>query len=145
MKKQLPSPPIKTTKISQTITVQAQQSPSISRFITELGRRTIYSKLFWVNFFCLFLVMFIAFSGLKTYQSYLQLEKVKNAREQVMAEMNYWETVVKKYPNYRDGYFMLATINAQLGHRQKAKEYNDKVLQLDPDFQDGREFERELE
>ena len=140
MKKQLPIPPKKPSITA----LQARLSPSIYRFITELHKKTLLSKVFWVNGLCAVLVVGISFMGFKSYQSYEELEKVRKAREQVVAEMHYWETVVQKYPNYRDGYFMLATMNAQLGYVNKAKEYNDKVLQLDPDFSEGKEFEKEL-
>ncbi|CAN5208500.1 hypothetical protein BH11PAT1_BH11PAT1_1870 [soil metagenome] len=141
MKKQLPTP----SETASSKPLQASQFPIISRLITELGQKTVYQKIFWVNFLCGFLVVAISFMGFKNYQIYQELEKVKKAREQVTAEMHYWEKVVQKYPNYRDGYFMLATMNAQLGDVQKAREYNDKVMQLDPDFQEGKKFQKELE
>lgn len=141
MKKQLPT----IVKSALKKKPQAVESPSIYRSITELRQKTVQQKIFWVNVLCVILLLGISFMGFKNYQSYQELEKVKKAREQVTAEMHYWEKVVQKYPNYRDGYFMLATMNAQLGDVQKAREYNNKVMQLDPDFPEGKEFEQELE
>lgn len=131
--------------ISPTDHTDGSKSPSISRFITEITQRTVYQKVFWVNFFCGFLVIGISFVGFKSYESYKDLQKARVAREQVVAEVHYWEQVVQKYPQYRDGYFMLATLNAQLGNKQKAREYNQRVLQIDPDFSEGKDFERILE
>ena len=50
--------------------------------------------------------------------------------------------IIKTYPNYRDGYFRLATLEYELGNRNKAKEYVQKALELDPNFEEGRRLER---
>lgn len=126
-------------------TVQAWKFPHISRFITEMHKKTIYRKVFWINFLCGFLVVGISYVGFQDIKSYQELQEVRNAREQVSAEVHYWEQVVKKYPSYRDGYFMLASLNAQLGNTNKAREYTDKVLQLDPDFSEGKELQETLD
>ena len=56
----------------------------------------------------------------------------------------YWQGIVSKYKDYRDGYFQLAVLEYQLGNIQKAKLHLDEVLKLDPNFEKGRELGKVL-
>ncbi|MCL5970930.1 MAG: tetratricopeptide repeat protein [Patescibacteria group bacterium] len=51
---------------------------------------------------------------------------------------------MSRYKDYRDGYFRLAILEYQLNDNAKAQEYLDKVMKLDPNFEEGRKFEQFL-
>jgi tetratricopeptide (TPR) repeat protein len=55
-----------------------------------------------------------------------------------------WEKIVEEKPNYRDGYLQLAYLHYKLYENDKAKEYLNKALDLDPNYEPARELERIL-
>jgi len=59
---------------------------------------------------------------------------------ELLAQMGYWEGVLKRHPGYRDAAFKLATLSYQLGLKDQAKNYIDLTLKIDPNFQQGRTF-----
>lgn len=52
-----------------------------------------------------------------------------------------WEKIVEEKPNYRDGYLQLAILHYKLYENDKAKEYLNKALDLDPNYEPARELE----
>lgn len=52
-----------------------------------------------------------------------------------------WEKIVEEKPNYRDGYLQLAILHYKLYKNDKAKEYLNKALDLDPNYEPARELE----
>ena len=84
----------------------------------------------------------IGFSGSKLYKAIAAKSQVEGQRQAIAVEMQFWQGIIKTYPNYRDGYFRLATLEYELGNRNKAKEYVQKALELDPNFEEGRRLER---
>jgi tetratricopeptide (TPR) repeat protein len=55
-----------------------------------------------------------------------------------------WEKIVEEKPNYRDGYLQLAILHYKLYENEKAKEYLDKALEIDPNYQPAQELEKLL-
>ncbi len=51
-----------------------------------------------------------------------------------------WEKIIKERPDYRDGYFQLAILNYQIHENEKAKEYLNQTLILDPNFTPAKEL-----
>jgi len=62
--------------------------------------------------------------------------------EKLIAE---WEGIISERPNYRDGYLKLALFHYKLHENEKANGYLQKALELDPNFEPAREFEKILE
>ena len=96
------------------------------------------------NFLLLFLVLLFIFSlisAMLLYYSYGELRK--NHRETVNS-LDYWEKVVMNYPAFPDGYYNAAIFAGMLGEKQKALNYLDKALKLDPDFEDAKELASQL-
>ena len=91
----------------------------------------------------LFLVVFVLV-GSHLLFSIDKMTKLQNNREEIVLQINYWQKVVVKYKDYRDGYFQLAILEYQLKDIGKAKMYLDEVFKLDPNFEKGRELERIL-
>ncbi len=46
-----------------------------------------------------------------------------------------WEKVIKEKPDYRDGYLQLAYLHYKLYEDEKAKEYLEKAIELDPNYE----------
>ena len=90
------------------------------------------------------LVGSIIMTSITLYHNLEKKEKEENARQKVISQIYYWESVVKKYKDYRDGYYQLAVLEYQLGNMVKAREYIKKVLLLDPNFDEARKLEKLL-
>jgi tetratricopeptide (TPR) repeat protein len=50
------------------------------------------------------------------------------------AGYTYWVEIVRAHPDYRDGYFMVATLAYQRGNIREAREYLNKVSEIDPNY-----------
>lgn len=109
--------------------------PNISRIFPVL----LWS---WVTFI-LFLIVILA--GVDFYQNYKKNEELLIQREETLERINYWQGVVLKYKDYRDGYFQLAVLEYNLQNFEKAKAHLQKVFELDPNFEEGRELEKLLQ
>lgn len=65
-------------------------------------------------------------------------------KRRVEDNYSYWADVVKAHPNITDAYYNAGLYAAQLGNRQKAIEYLDKALKLDPNFVKAQELRGKL-
>lgn len=72
------------------------------------------------------------------------LEQLNSKRAKLVSEKRYWQMVIAKYPQYRDAYLKLATIAYQVGEKEQAKMYIEKVFALDPNSMQGMMVEREM-
>lgn len=73
----------------------------------------------------------------------LDIERNERTREEIEREISKWETVISEKHNYRDAYFRLAVLNYQIYKNEKALQYLDKAMALDPNFEEGKRL-REL-
>ncbi len=64
--------------------------------------------------------------------------------EAISEEISYWLEVVVSYPDYRDAYMKLAILYNKTGNREKASFYLNKVLSLDPNYQEALELSKML-
>lgn len=65
-------------------------------------------------------------------------------RSKTLEQIGYWQSVVEKRPDYRDGYFQLSVLSYQIGKKDDAIVYLEKALQIDPNFEEGRKLEQLL-
>lgn len=65
--------------------------------------------------------------------------------QKLMSQLQYWESVVGKHKDYKDGYFQLAILAYQLKQFDKARWYVQKTLDLDPNSKSAQEFANILE
>lgn len=136
--------------------------PSISRFIPEFRNigaenrkpdkvhasgvmRIVWNKYFLVSFASVFISVAIVLQGVELVKHFNELRTIRNERQQIMGEIAYWSDVVEKHNDYRDGYFKLALLEYRLGNREKAREYIDKTLFIDPNYKDARAFQQRVE
>jgi hypothetical protein len=109
------------------------QFPSISRSIPEgILSQAIPLNLLMVSFLSGFLIMGIFVVILNIRTSWESLQQTRAAYAQKEAEVGKWETVTKKYPDYRDGYLKLAAINVSLGKKEEAKANLAQAQKIDP-------------
>lgn len=116
--------------------------PNIYRRITDFIRlkwRIILVGL--VSFILLFCISILSFDLYKNIQ---EKQKIEKERQKLISEVIFWESVVNKYKDYRDAYFNLAVLEYQLKNFDKTKAYLQKVLELDPNFNEGRKLEKLL-
>lgn len=69
---------------------------------------------------------------------------IQAERGKIEKELTFWKGEQRRYPNYRDIYFKIASLNYQLGNKEEAKVSLDKALEIDPNFENGRELEKLL-
>lgn len=71
----------------------------------------------------------------------------KRARdpEEIRAEIRRWEKVLAGQPGYRDALLRLALYHYLLGNRDEAKEYLDRALKIDPNFNPAKNLEKFLQ
>ena len=106
--------------------------PKIFRFITERGVFVV------VSLVSLVLLTAIIMQGAQLKKTLHQAEVAKGQRAELTKELAYWQDVVRQYGNYRDAYFKIATIQYQLGEGAQAKKTLEKVVALDPNFENAK-------
>lgn len=146
-KRKIPTKPTVTVYTPQ-VRRGIPQFPNISRVIPELSlgtvKKVVSSSSLYFHLTSIVVLMAIVYQGsmlLKTWKTYssLQQEEAK-----LYQEVNYWQDITTKFANYRDGYFSLAVLYYRLGNDTKAKENIEKVLNIDPRFEQGIAFSRIL-
>lgn len=122
----------------------SEKFPRIYRIITE---KPVYKKALTliggilVFFVAITLVVGIAFFTLKIYKNYVIFQNLSVKRQNLQNQISFWQSVVDKYDGYKDAYFRIGLLEYQLGDFQKARNYNEKALLLDPNFEDAKNLE----
>ncbi len=125
---------------------QARQKyfPRFYRFFTERLQIRRRWPLYVVGVVSLALFIAVCVMGGQVYAHALEKQTLVQTEKKLQQEVLYWQGIVEKYPDYRDGYFILARLQYQLKNFSKAKEYLQKSLMIDPNFEQGRAFEKML-
>lgn len=113
--------------------VKKDRFPRIYRIYTD--------KVFWVSMASSVLLILISYVVFMTYSKFNKLQELTKERGKIIFEISHWEKIATNYKDYRDAYFKLAVLEYQLGESEKSKNYLDKALELDPNFEKGRELE----
>lgn len=61
--------------------------------------------------------------------------------KKIYEEIIFWNDIVKKYPNYRDGYLKLSTLFWKVRLDDQAKYYLEKAKEIDPNNDKVKELE----
>lgn len=122
------------------------QFPNIYRYFPELlsEKTMFYLKITAVSFVSGFLAMAATIKGYEILQSLSLLRRANAQESYIKEERAYWEEVVKRHQGYRDAYFKLAILSFQLGEKEKTKKYLREVFLIDPNFEEGRRFAKEV-
>jgi len=110
--------------------------PNIIRIITE--------KYFLGIIVSFILVVMLLVVGMDLDKDIKEQQKTEKERQEITSKIQYWQGIVDKYKDYRDAYFQLAILEYRLRDFDRAKFYLKKTLELDPNFEKGREFEKIL-
>ena len=113
-------------------------------FVAKNENKFILNKYFLVSFVSTFLSVAIALQGLDMVRDMQRLREAQSKKQEILREIAYWEGVTRQYDDYRDGYFRLALLEYQLGNREQAKTYIQKALEIDPNFEAGIDFQRQI-
>lgn len=79
---------------------------------------------------------------LKTYQAYSGEKSEIDSRFQKLV---YWEDVITKHPQFPAAYYEAAVYAAQLKQTEKALNFVQKALQIDPNFFEAEVLAKELQ
>lgn len=75
--------------------------------------------------------------GLDLYLNYKKNNELVSSKNDMMSQIKIWESIIDKYPGYKDAYFRLSVMEYRMGDFAKAKQYVQKALVLDPNFKDA--------
>lgn len=118
---------------------KASKFPSISRFIPEkINEGYIFLAIFLFIFVCTVII------GLDLYQNLSLEKKLAFRNNELQRRLDFWKKEVKIHPNYRDAYFNLALISYQLKDFDSSIYNLQKALEIDPNFEKGRQFQEIL-
>ena len=110
--------------------------PKIYRFITEEWKLIASSIVSGI------IIFGITFQGVNLYYNLQKQQEIEFSRSEVERELLFWKEELGKYPDHRDIYFNIATLEYRLGNKDEAKSNLDKALSIDPNFEEGREMEK---
>lgn len=106
--------------------------------------RTFTEKYFLACLILFVLVVMLVVVGMDLYKDIDQKQKIDKERQEIVKQLQFWQSVVAKYKDYRDAYFQLAILDYRLGDISTSKFYLKKALDIDPNFEKGRELEKIL-
>jgi tetratricopeptide (TPR) repeat protein len=115
--------------------------PSINRFITErlfLKRLPLFTKIAFASFFSGFLLLQIVLQSATFQLKSQEAAALKQERGQIEKEIAYLKSLTPQYKNYRDIYYRIALLEYKVGSFDESKKYVSKVLEIDPNFAEGR-------
>jgi tetratricopeptide (TPR) repeat protein len=115
--------------------------PSNSRIITEklINDHVVF---FLGTVFIIAATVLVLFDF---YSNFKKQEIIFSERKRIVNDLNFWNKEVIEKPNYRDGYFSLSLIYYQLGDNKNSWENLSKAMDIDPNFENGKELKRILE
>lgn len=129
-----------------------QQFPNIFRFIPEskiVKKITIYK-----HFFRIVSIISLVISGILlvliiilmfySFLSFNKLSALNNKRQQLLSDLNFWQSVSSQYEGNKDVYFQIAALEYKLGDLDKSKIYVNKALLLDPNFDEAKKLQKLL-
>lgn len=144
VKKKLPvkkQSPAQTTVYVAAKKEKEAKFPNISRFITErvalLSHKRVPLKVLISSVLSFLFVLVIMFQAVMLFQTWQKFSTIQAEKARLYQEVGYWQDVTGKFANYRDGYFSLAVLYYRLGNDEKARENIEKVLSIDPRFEQG--------
>ena len=112
--------------------------PKIFRFITERW------KVLVAGVISIIIVIGIILQSIILYQSKEEEKKAELEREKTEKELTFWRESLKMYKDSRDIYFRIASLEYSLGDLERAQADLKKALDIDPNFKEGREMEKQI-
>ena len=119
--------------------VVKKELPKISLKIPDAPQKIIL-----LSFVSIILLLSIILVVFNVKNLLVKKEVIDSGRSKVLEQISYWNSVVEKRADYRDGYFQLSVLSYQIGKKDDAIVYLEKALQIDPNFEEGRKLEKIL-
>ncbi len=124
------------------------QFPRIYRTITEnkdFPHVLKILKQMAVIFAFAVIAVFILFTAVDLYKNYTQNQQIQSQRQKLIHEVNIWKSFSDKYKNYKEVYFQIAVREFQLGDFKAARQYLQKSLFIDPNYEEALKLQKELD
>jgi len=133
---------------------KTHKSPRIYRFIPDIfdkhaskfNRKQVFGaysnalRIFTLLIFAI-AIFILAYDLKKNIEA---KEKIDLERADISKEISFWQSFLKKNNDYRDGYLRLSILEYKIGDYGKARFYLGKALEIDPNFEKGKELEKAL-
>jgi len=129
------------------INKKTSKFPNIYRIITERGALILRKRMTIISMYVivyLAMTVIIAYLTINFYQNFSTYQKVSSERIKIVSQINTWQSIIKKYKDFKDGYLQIAVLEYRLGDYNKARVYCDKALLLDPEYSDAIELNKKL-
>ncbi len=119
---------------------EKKEFPINSRKITEI----IHSDhlVFLTGLICLIAALVVI--GIDLNSNYKLDKQFEKEKGESASNLVFWQNQVKEKPNYRDAYFSLALVYYQIKDFKSSSENLEKAMDLDPNFEKGKELEEIL-
>jgi tetratricopeptide (TPR) repeat protein len=123
------------------------QFPRIYRIITENKDfphilKTLKKMI--VVFIFTAITVFILFIAFDLYRNFSKNQQIQTQRQKLIHEINIWKSFSEKYKNYKEVYFQIAVREFQLGNFKSARQYLQKTLFIDPNYEEALKLQKEL-
>ena len=100
-------------------------------------------SVFFIGFLSILIAILLI--SLDLYSNFERQKKLSKERVKIFEEIGFWQSEAKLHPNFRDAYLNLALLNFQMKNFVESKKNLDKSLELDPNFEEGRELQQILD
>lgn len=126
--------------------------PNIYRFISDIFEKHssrfnrkivfgVYSKSLRIFTLFIFIVAIVVL-GFDLNKNIEDRSKIDLERSNIAKEIGFWQSFLKKNKDYRDGYLQLSILEYKLRDYSMAKLYLNKALEIDPNFEKGKELKK---
>lgn len=120
------------------------QFPNIYRRITESHDFLHIFKQMIIVFGFAVIFIFILFILVDLERNYIQNQQIQVERQKLIHEINIWKSFSDKYKDYKEVYFQIAVREFQLGDFRSARQYLQKSLFIDPNYEEALKLQKEL-
>jgi tetratricopeptide (TPR) repeat protein len=113
--------------------------PKIYRFITERWKLVVASLVSGL------IIIAIILQGISLYHNIQEEKRIEEERGKTSRELKFWKDSLTQYPQFRDIYLRIASLEYRLGNKEAARENVRKALEIDPNSKEAREMEKQFE
>lgn len=96
----------------------------------------------------LLIIWSVAILGVLSYVGFVMIEEYRQTSaiyQEEITKLAHWEQVIQERPEYPGAYFQAGIYSLRLKNTQKALDYFQKALLLDPNYTQAEVFAQEIE
>jgi tetratricopeptide (TPR) repeat protein len=113
--------------------------PKIYRFITERWKLAVASLISGL------IIIAITLQSVSLFRNIQDEKRIEEERGKTTKELKFWKDSLAQYPQFRDIYLRIASLEYRLGNKEAARENVRKALEIDPNSKEAREMEKQFE